>query len=149
MLGSWLFRLPHPDRRAVRVWLHRCSLDSELAGGAAPGSRPDLALRAEQLLSRRCRRSFASGISRILEAAEEPWNPRTAAVPMMRGDILASRHDLIHVADLLRSDEELEVRGLALLEPLLTAAESPLFNPQPEDSLEHTVRRIRAALLLR
>ena len=68
---------------------------------------------------------------------------------MMRGDILASRHDLIHVADLLRSDEELEVRGLALLERLLTAGESPLFNPQPEDSLEHTVRRIRAALLLR
>ena len=67
----------------------------------------------------------------------------------MRRDILASRHDLTDVADLLRSDEELEVRGLALVEPLLTAGESPLFNPRPEETLEHTVRRIRAALLLR
>jgi hypothetical protein len=131
-----------------RVWLHRRGLDAELAGGVAPNSRPDLALRAEQLLSRRNRRSFAAGITRIIGAAEEPWNPRTAAVPVMRTDILASRHPLTEVANLLRSDEELELRGLAMLEPFLTAGESPLFNPRPEETLEHTVGRIRAALLL-
>lgn len=137
-----------PARLRFRVWLHRRSLDAELAAGASDSS-PELTLRAEQLRSCRCRRSFADGITRILDAAEEPWNPRTAAVPVMRPDILASRHDLTNVADLLRSEEELEVRGLALVEPLLTAGESPLFNPRPEETLEHTTRRIRAALLLR
>ncbi len=131
-----------------RVWLHRRRLDSELARGAAPDSNPELSLRAEQLRSSRCRRSFAAGITRIIEAAQERPNPNTAAVPVMRADVLTSRRELTHVADLLRSDEDLELRGLALLEPFLTAGESPLFNPQPEDTLEHAVRRIRAALLL-
>ena len=111
----------------------------------APSSR----LRAEQLTSRRCRRSFAAGITRVVEAAEEPQNPRTSAVPVMRADILACRRELADLSALLSSGEELQLRGLAQLEAFLTAGESPLFNPNPEDTLEHAARRIRAALLLR
>ena len=120
-----------------------------LAQGDLPSSSPELIYRAEQLRSARCRRSFAAGIRRIVEAAEEPPSSFTAAVPVRRQEILEARADLTDLADLLRSEDNLQVRGLALLEPLLTSADSPLFNPSPEETLEHTVRRIRAALLLR
>jgi hypothetical protein len=49
----------------------------------------------------------------------------------------------------LRFEENLQVRGLAMVEAFLTSADSPLFHPAPEETLERTVRRIRAALLLR
>jgi hypothetical protein len=150
----------HPDTRVARterkprwlggrVWLHRRALDHRLAEGALPASSPELDYRAEQLQSSRCRRSFASGIKRIVEAAEEPAGSLTAAVPVRRREILALRAELTDLADLLWSDDDLQVRGLALMEPLLTSAESPLFHPASEETLERTVRRIRAALLLR
>jgi hypothetical protein len=132
-----------------RVWLHRRALDRELAQGGDPSSSAELGYRAEQLLSPRCRRSFASGIKRILEAAEEPSRSLTAAVPVCRREILAARGDLTDLSDVLRFEETLQVRGLALVEPFLTSAGSPLFHPNPDETLEHTVRRIRAALLLR
>jgi hypothetical protein len=53
------------------------------------------------------------------------------------------------LVDLLRSEDALQVRGLALMEQFLTSGDSPFFHPRPEESLEHTVLRIRAALLLR
>jgi hypothetical protein len=132
-----------------RVWLHRGELDRRLAQGDLPSSNPELDYRAEQLLSSRCRRSFASGIRRIIEAAEEPPSSFTAAVPVRRSEILDARAELTELADLLRAEDSLQIRGLALLEPFLTSGASPLFHPNPEESLDHTVRRIRAALLLR
>jgi hypothetical protein len=138
-----------PRRLRGRVWLNRRALDRRLAEGMLPASSPELDYRAEQLLSSRCRRSFATGLKRIIEAAEEPTSSLTAAVPVRRREILAARCDLIELAELLSSEDDLQVRGLALMEPLLTSAGSPLFHPAPKETLEHTVRRIRAALLLR
>jgi hypothetical protein len=132
-----------------RVWLHRRALDARLARGDLPSSSPELGYRAEQLRSARCRRSFASGIKRIIEAAEEPRSAFTSAAPVRRREILQMRTELTGLARLLESDEALQVRGLALLEPLLTSGDSPLFHAAPDETLEHTVRRIRAALLLR
>ena len=131
-----------------RVWLHRRALDRRLAQGILPSSSPELSYRAQQLLSRRCRRSFAAGIKRILDAAEEPPSSFTAAVPVRRAEILQERAQLTELANLLRVEDTLQVRGLALLEPFLTSGDSPLFDPNSEDTLDYTVRRIRAALLL-
>jgi hypothetical protein len=140
-------RKPHFLRG--RVWLHRRALDARLAQGDLPSSSPELGYRAEQLRSTRSRRSFASGIKRIIDAAEEPRSAFTAAVPVRRREILERRTDLTDLAKLLESNETLQVRGLALLEPLLTSGDSPLFDPAPDETLEHTLRRIHAALLLR
>jgi hypothetical protein len=131
-----------------RVWLHRRALDAKLAQGVLPSSSPELSYRGRQLLSPRCRRSFAAGIKRIVDAADEPAASFTAAVPVRRAEIFEARAELTDLADLLRSDDTVQVRGLALLEPFLTSGDSPLFHPNPEESLEHTLRRIRAALLL-
>lgn len=132
-----------------RVWLHRRALDAKLAQGVLPSSSPELSYRAKQLLSPGCRRSFAAGIKRIIEAAYERPGSFTAAVPVRRAEILDARAELTDLADLLRFEKTLHVRGLALLEPFLTSGDSPLFHPNPEETVEHTVRLIRAALLLR
>jgi hypothetical protein len=153
MASSIAHPAPHEGRGPRflrgRVWLHRRALDAQLAQGVPPSSSPELEYRTEQLLLRRCRLSFAAGLNRILDAAEEPPNSFTAAVHLRRAEILEARAELTGLADLLRFEDELQVRGLALLEQFLTSGDSPLFHPSPEESLEHTVRRIRAALLLR
>jgi hypothetical protein len=132
-----------------RVWLHRRALDARLAQGNLPSASPELGYRAEQLHSPGCRRAFASGLERIVDAAEEPPSPFTSAVPVRRREILEARPKLTGLAQLLESGESVQVRGLALLEPFLTSGDSPLFHPDPDESLDHTVGRIRAALLLR
>jgi hypothetical protein len=132
-----------------RVWLYRRALDTKLAKGMLPSSSAQLSYRAEQLRSSRCRGSFAAGIKRIIEAAEEPPSSFTSAVPVRRREILDARAELTDLARLLQSGASLQVRGLALLEPLLTSGDSPLFHPNAEETLDRTVRRIRAALLLR
>jgi hypothetical protein len=132
-----------------RVWLHRRALDRRLAQGVPPSSSAELEYRAEQLCSRRSRSSFAAGIRRILDAAEEPSGGFTAAVPVRRADVLEARAELTDLVDLLRFEDTLQVRGLALIEEFLTSGDSPLFHPRPEESLGQVVRRIRAALLLR
>jgi len=70
-------------------------------------------------------------------------------VPVRRRAILKTRAELTDLAHLLQSGASLQVRGLALLEPFLTSGDSPLFHPSAEEPLDRTVRRIRAALLLR
>jgi hypothetical protein len=132
-----------------RVWLRRRELDRRLAAGVDPSTSAELTYRAKQLLSPRCRRSFAAGLMRILEAAEEPANSLSAAVPVRRREILEARGGLIELADLLKFEDKLQVRGLALMDPLLTSGDSPLFHSDPEERLEHSLGRIRAALLLR
>jgi hypothetical protein len=84
-----------------------------------------------------------------MKAAEEPPRSFTSSVPVRRQEILEARAELTALADLLRFEKDLQIRGLALLEPFLTSGDSPLFHPNAEETLHHTVRRIRAALLLR
>lgn len=120
-----------------------------LVEGAEPESSAELRCRAAQLCSAHRRRALAAGIKRVVEAAEEPVNPMTAAAPLRRQEILAARADLGEIAELLQTHERVQVRGMALTERLLSDADSPLYRASPEDTLALTVRKIRAALLLR
>jgi hypothetical protein len=132
-----------------RVWLRRGTLDRMLAEGADPSSSPELAYRAAQLASPGARRSLAAGIARTIEAAEEPIRPLTSAVPLQRREILAARDPLAQLAGDIGSADPVQIRGLALVERLLTDGGSPLYVSHPELTLEDAVRHARAALLLR
>jgi hypothetical protein len=142
-------RTNHPRRRLRgRVWLHRSALDRMLAEGADPSSSAELAYRAAQLTSPRSRRSLAAGITRTIEAAEEPVRPLTAQVPLQRREILAARVVLNELAGDVGGADPVQVRGLALAERLLTDGGSPIYMPHPEATLEDAVRHAHAALLL-
>jgi len=133
----------------VRAWLHRRSLKRALAAGAEPGSSPELAHRAEQLTSLRCRRALAAGLHGTLRDALKAPAPFTAAVPLQRREVLNARDDIEELAQDLLAPGDVQARGVVLVQDLLTQGSSPLFTAGPEGQLDRAVRQARAALVLR
>jgi hypothetical protein len=132
----------------ARVWLRRGSLDRSLAAGADPATSPELARRARQLTCRRFRAGLAASIRNLVDAAEEPPRGLTSAIPVQRYEILSERALLLELAADLKSRDRLQVRGIAILEQLLTSGDSPVYMRSPETGLREALRRARAALYL-
>ena len=132
----------------ARVWLRKSSLDRRIAQGADPHESPELARRAQQLSSARCRTGLAAGLKRMVEAAEEPPAVLTSQVPLNRRAILTERELFLELADDLRSPDSLSPRGVALVERLLTDSYSPCFASSREGELRQALRHARAALHL-
>lgn len=132
-----------------RVFLQRGSLVRRLAAGASPSDSPELARRAQQLCSARHRRVLATGLERVIDAAEEPPQPHSSVVPLQRAAILRERADLLSLAAELRDTAaDVNVRGVALVDMLLSDAASPLYLESSDQSLKGAIRHARAALLL-
>jgi hypothetical protein len=132
-----------------RVFLQRGSLARRLAAGASPFDSPELARRAEQLRSPRNRRVLAASLERVIDAAEERPHPHSSAVPLRRAAILRVSAGLLGLAAELRdTDAPVSVRGVALVDKLLTDGGSPLYVASEEQTLEGAIRHARAALLL-
>jgi hypothetical protein len=140
-----------------RVWLRRGALDQMLAAGADPNGSPELARRAAELTSFRHRRSLAAAIERAIEAAEHPPHPLSAAVPLERREILATRARLAQLAADLTGEspvpgDRISVSGersalLSRVAPALslkvmTPARSPRREREPEAAEELGVRGI-------
>lgn len=134
---------------AVRVWLRRRALTRAIATGAEPSSSPELARRARQLTSNEVRLTLAAGLTRILEDVERKRAALTAAVPLQRREVIAARDDIEGLVQDLRGPGDVEPRGVALIDELLTNGDSPFYAPGPEGGLDHALRHARAALLLR
>jgi hypothetical protein len=130
------------------VWLRRGSLDRSLAAGENPGASPELSRRARQLTSRRSRAGLAASIRNLLVAAEEPPRGFTSAVPIQRRDILRERQMLLQLATDLESDDELNARGIALVERLLIDGASPVYVGSPDGALHGALVHAHAALYL-
>jgi hypothetical protein len=132
-----------------RVFLRRGALARRLAAGASPSDSPELARRAEQLCSARNRRALARGLERVIDAAEERPHPYSSAVPLRRAAIVDSREGMLELAAELRdTNQDVNVRGIALVECLLTDGGSPLYMQKDEESLDGAISHARAALLL-
>lgn len=131
--------------RPALVWLRRGSLDRRLATGTDPKTSPELARRARRLTSPRVRTGLAASIQNLLDAAEEPRRGLTSAVPIRRQAILAERELLLSLAAELEIQDDLQPKGIALLERLLTDGESPVYL---EGNLHEELGRVRAALHL-
>ena len=132
-----------------RVFLQRASLAGRLAAGASPSDSPELARRAEQLRSPRNRRILATSLEGVIDAAEEPPRPYSSSVPLRRAAILEERAGLIGLAAELRdTGTPVNVRGVALVDKLLSDGGSPLYTESPDETLEGAIGHARAALLL-
>jgi hypothetical protein len=130
------------------VWLRRGSLDRSLAAGTDPAASPALSRRARQLTSRRSRAGLATSIRDLLDAAEERPRGFTSAVPIQRRAILRERQLLLQLAADLDSQDELEPRGIALVERLLIDGGSPVYVDRPEGALHGALVHAHAALYL-
>jgi hypothetical protein len=129
----------------TRVWLGRYALDLRLAEGENILSSRQLAHRADQLASIRCRRSLAAGLRRLIEDAESTSRPLSSAAPIQRRSILRARAELEQLAAELDSDDPLTIEGIARVQLLLTDGTSPLYSPFPDGTLEEAVSHARAA----
>jgi hypothetical protein len=66
-----------------------------------------------------------------------------------RAEILAERDALLELAAELRDTrQDVNVRGVALVERLLTDGGSPLYTKNANETLDGAIRQARAALLL-
>lgn len=128
-------------RAAARIRHHL--LDQQLAEGADPRDRLRAA-RAVELTKRTSRERVADEIEQLLRFPDEPHRlrvgPHSAATYV--------NHDALQqLADLLRSETPLQVRGLARLQIALTDGTGPLYTDRDGRALTRELERVQAALI--
>lgn len=148
------FRSEPPDATAeaeslslrIRTRLKRDRLDDQLASGADPAGKPELALRAAQLQSRAGRSRLANAIGEVLGKAHEPNLGRfTAAGQQRHAQIREYAENLRALAARLRDDNPVDVQAAAMTARLVNDRSSPLHRGTG-DSLASTVLSVRLAL---
>jgi hypothetical protein len=127
--------------------LHRVTLDRQLADGASILAGRALARRANKLSSRRCRRSLATGLRRVLADAERPPRFLSAAIPVQRKAVLRSRQTIERIAADLEAEAPVAVEGVAQIQLLLTDGNSPFYVKRHEGDLEGALERAELALI--
>jgi hypothetical protein len=129
-------------RAAARI--RRRMLDQQLADGANPADRQPRACRAAEL-SRRCSRDEVAG--EIEQLVRFPDEHHWTRVGPHAGAIRSNRVTLERLAELLRSETPLYVRGLARLQVALTDGAGPFYTDRDGRALARELERIQSALL--
>jgi hypothetical protein len=122
------------DLRTARIVKNIADADVEL--DAVPAR-----IRA-RLASHDHRRILARALRKLAtDASKYPWQGRLAAPPIIPHFPPDTCHLLVHLAEVLEAPDDLELRGVAIVEDLVTNSASPLFGSSEED-VELAVRRV-------
>lgn len=121
--------LPHAGSLTshLTVWVHQFELDRSLADGADPASSPDLKMRAEVLVSRRCRRRLVAELDSVRARAAHPPHWHSATLPVCAGSVLAAADALERLGRALQACDDPPVRGVALASCLINDPDGPLY----------------------
>jgi hypothetical protein len=131
-------------RRALaRVASRR--LDARLAAGEDPLGDLVLACRSRRLVSGRSRRRLAHGLERAW-SMPPGHDVLTAAVAVDERAVEVARPALQQLASALRSRAEVEPRGVAITQILLTEPASALYRPAYREELYELARAALLAL---
>jgi hypothetical protein len=130
----------------VRARLHRRVIDREIAVGVVVGADPARALRAQQLTSPAERRCVAASLRNILEAAEERHADPASHVRLNHADVLRARHGIVTLIEILRGDQTVAARGVALARLLTVERASPMLWSSTQRSVQDAVCEALAAL---
>jgi hypothetical protein len=142
-------------RRGVRPgWLVRfrtawktAELDRALAGGADPLASDTLLWRAEQLTEPALRLTYADVLQRLVGDIRVGEPVKVSATPVIRRDLIkANRSLLLVLAERLRSDELIGLRGLAMVELLVGYGDSALYCAPSPLQLKWALLDVLAAL---
>ena len=123
--------------------LRRTSLDRELAQGADPGTRPELARRAEQLRSPEERARIANALVETVGDARRN-EPVTLRPRPQRAVVREAADELLALALRLRDEQPVGVRGAAMAAWLVGDHSSPLRRGD-RGSLDEAVEAAHAA----
>jgi hypothetical protein len=124
----------------LRVRLSHWTLDTLLVAGIDPAGEPALALRAEQLRSRRHRQRLASWLERLARESESAGAGLGSAAPILREQVLEARDSLLLAAQVLRDSEPVRPRGVAMIERLLRDGGSVLYAETARGAAELQLR---------
>ena len=113
----------------IRTAAQRCDLTRSLAQGADPSARPELALRAAQLTSRRSRKVLARTLRRTVVEAREPMMTRSRVVIIRRGAVLEAENAITVLIWILISPAPVRAEGMAIAERIITNGMLPAVQP--------------------
>ena len=130
----------------IRVRLHRRVLDREIAAGAGVDADPARALRALQLTGPSERRCVAALLGNILEAADERHADPASHVRLNHADVLAARRGILALIEVLRSEQTVTARGVALARLLTEERRSPMLCEGTGRTVQQAVSEALAAL---
>lgn len=133
-------------RVTARHWivarLRAGSLDSELAGGISPETCDYLAARAMQLTSMRSRRQLAAGLNRLLLPETQASTRQVPlSVPVQRARVARAVAELGALRQCLLAPGPVPVRGVALVQQLLSDGASPLYQQACRVDLRDAAKR--------
>jgi hypothetical protein len=136
---------------AVRTRIHeatnRGAFTRDLAAGADPLVRPELAPRAAQLISRRERATMARSLHRTLRDAHASRATLGGPALIRRGPVRHAEDVITAVITRLEGPHPVSPRGMAQIRRLLTNADnSPLYNDAAPGALRQTMSAILCAL---
>jgi len=131
-------------RDRVRVRLRAVTLDRLLADGAPPEASAALALHATRVYKPAQRRLLARSLSRI--ACSSDSQPGRLGAPLCREAIVRARPEIEAVAERLRTDGPVSVRGVAHIRLLLADGSGPLYGVSRPEQLRRELRSALVAL---
>ena len=118
--------LPHLSARVI-ARVRATALDQQLARGVVPWLSPVHAARAVQLTSRRKRAALARALENLLDEADSPPTPPSAAITPCAGQVRAARAEMLSIGAKLRSGSPVNCRGMAKLRALLCDGGGPCY----------------------
>jgi hypothetical protein len=122
------------DMRTARIV--KAIADAEIE----PDAAPDRIQR--RLASQHHRRTLGRALRKVAtDAGKWPWAGRLAAPPIVPHLEPETCSRLFHLAEVLETPEDLDPRGVAMVEDLVTNPASPLFGAADEE-IEVAVRRV-------
>lgn len=129
----------------LRTFLKVAELDRALTEGADPQESRELALRARQLARPGKRARFARAIERVVADVGSPRPPLLLGV-YRRGPVLHNRALLRALAERLRAEAPVRLRGLAMVDLLLYCNDGPLYGAESDVELEYELTTALRAL---
>ncbi len=131
----------------IRTAAQRSGLTRALAEGADPTMRPELALRAAQLTSRRSRDILARTLRRTVAEAYRPAMTRSRVVIIRRDAVLEAEGEIVAMIARLAGSGPLRAKGVAMVERMITNDDaSPLYNPGEPGALRRLIGVATAAM---
>jgi hypothetical protein len=136
---------------AVRTRIHeatkRAAFTCALAAGADPLTRPELAPRAAQLISRRERATMARSLHRTLRDAHASRATLGGPALIRRGAVRHAEDVITAVISRLEGPHPVSPQGMARIQRLLTNADSsPLYNDAAPGALRRAMSGVLCAL---
>jgi hypothetical protein len=134
-------------RVRLRSHLKAAELDEALAAGADPLASEQLLWRAQQLTEPRRRLELAETLQQIVDEVDLGRPQELDGRQTMRRDVIKTNRALLLVlAERLRADDPLALRGLAMVELLVSYGDGPLYRGPSPLQLKFNLLEALAAL---